>query len=149
MLTSLSQGMRVEKSQIDPNLKIVFFDGVCHLCNGFVDFAIQNETEPRTLVFAPLQGTTAQNYLSLEDRKALSSVLLFKQSQVLHRSDAILAILRDLRFPWPWLATVAEFVPRKFRDLVYDWIAKNRYAWFGQRDLCRLPKPEEKNQLWP
>jgi predicted DCC family thiol-disulfide oxidoreductase YuxK len=139
----------VEKSQIDVKLKIVFFDGICHLCDGFVDFTIQNETSPRQLIFAPLQGTTAQIYLSPEERNSLASVIFYQQGQVLHRSDAVLAILRYLRFPWPLIAGMARLIPRSLRDLIYSWIAKNRYAWFGQRDACRLPGPEEKTQLWP
>ena len=139
----------MEKSQIDPRLKIVFFDGICHLCNGFVDFAIQNGTPGNLLVFAPLQGTTAQKYLSVEEQKALSSVLFFSDGKIHRRSDAILMSLKYLKFPWPLLARLGRLVPAPIRDALYEWVAKNRYKWFGQADSCRIPKPEEKNQLWP
>ena len=141
------------ESQIEPHLKIVFFDGVCHLCNGFVDFAIQNGTvrnsPEKTLVFAPLQGTTAAKYLKPEEQKALSTVLVWSGGKTLQKSTGVIAVLKELRTPWPWIAKLMELIPAKLRDLVYDWVARNRYAWFGQRDSCRLPLPEEKNQLWP
>lgn len=139
----------MEKSQIDSHLKIVFFDGVCHLCNGFVDFAIQNETAPKSLIFAPLQGHTAQKFLSSEQQKSLSTVLFYQDGKILQKSEAILDIAKHLKFPWPVLSAMARVIPAQIRDRIYDWVAKNRYAWFGTRDSCRLPTPEEKNQLWP
>lgn len=139
----------MEQSQIDPHLKIVFFDGVCHLCNGFVDFAIQNGTASNPLKFAPLQGTTAAQYLSDEEQKALSSVLLWKEGQILRHSEAVLQILKYLKFPWPLIAGIARWVPKPVRDRIYHWISRNRYAWFGQKDSCRLPLPHETKQLWP
>jgi predicted DCC family thiol-disulfide oxidoreductase YuxK len=149
MIVSLSQGRPRLKSQIEPRLKIVFFDGVCHLCNGFVDFAIQNGTVENAQVFAPLQGETAKKYLSLEEQNALSSVLVWSEGKVLRKSSAVIAVLRDLRGPWPFLGAVMSLLPEFFRNWVYDIVAQNRYAWFGKRESCRLPKPEERKQLWP
>jgi len=137
------------KSQIEPHHKIVFFDGICHLCNGFVDFAIQNGTAKTSLIFAPLQGSTAQKYLKPEDQKALSSVIFWSNGKTYRQSAAVLEVFKLLKFPWPWIARVLQIIPSRIRDVIYNWVARNRYRWFGQRESCRLPKPEEKSQLWP
>ncbi|MGZ5280187.1 MAG: thiol-disulfide oxidoreductase DCC family protein [Pseudobdellovibrionaceae bacterium] len=137
------------KSQIDPHHKIVFFDGICHLCNGFVNFAIQNGTSKTLLVFAPLQGTTAEQLLSPEDRKALSSVIFLNDGKTFRHSEAVLEIMKFLKFPWPLLAVIFQIIPSDFRNVIYNWVARNRYRWFGQRESCRLPEPQEKSQLWP
>jgi predicted DCC family thiol-disulfide oxidoreductase YuxK len=149
MIVSLSQGRPGLKSQIEPRLKIVFFDGICHLCNGFVDFAIQNGTDRNALVYAPLQGETAKKYLTIDEQNALSSVLVWSEGKTLHKSSAVISILKDLKSPWPFFATLMGTFPESLRNSVYDFVAKNRYSWFGRRDSCRLPKPEEKNKLWP
>jgi predicted DCC family thiol-disulfide oxidoreductase YuxK len=62
---------------------------------------------------------------------------------VYRRSTAVLRIARGLGFPWN-LATVFLIVPRPIRDAVYRWVARNRYRWFGKKDTCRLPSPEER-----
>jgi predicted DCC family thiol-disulfide oxidoreductase YuxK len=137
------------ESQINSLHKIVFFDGICHLCNGFVDFVIQNETAENPLVFAPLQGTTAQQYLSPEDRKTVSSVIFLLEGRIERKSKAVISILKCLRFPWPLVAMLLQLIPSPLRNLVYDWVAKNRYFWFGQRETCRLPLPDEMSKLLP
>jgi len=129
--------------------RIVFFDGICHLCNGFVDFAIQNETPQNRLAFAPLQGETAQEILLPMDRENFASVILYDKGQVYKESTAALRILRMLKGPWKFLGLVGLLVPRFLRDGIYRSIAKNRYRWFGVREFCRLPLPHEKNQLLP
>jgi predicted DCC family thiol-disulfide oxidoreductase YuxK len=128
---------------------IIFFDGVCHLCNGFVDFALQNEKTPGKLIFAPLQGSTAQDYLSQKDRSELSSILLWEEGQIYRESEAVLRIAVQLKAPWNWLAKIARWIPRLIRDSLYHFVARNRYAWFGQSPTCRIPLPEERKQLWP
>lgn len=129
--------------------RVVFFDGICHLCNGFVDFAIQNENPRTKLYFAPLQGETAKATLSSEDQASLQSVIYFENGVIHRESKAILEILRSLRAPWSWIALMGFIIPEGLRNRIYQWVAKNRYAWFGQRQSCRLPLPGEKSQLLP
>jgi predicted DCC family thiol-disulfide oxidoreductase YuxK len=129
--------------------QIVFFDGVCHLCNGFTDFAIQNETPPKKLFFAPLQGSTAQNILPEKDRMEIQSLLYWDGKDLHKESEAVLKVFSQLRFPWNFLAQMAKALPIDFRNSIYRWVARNRYAWFGQRESCRLPLPTEKSQLLP
>lgn len=125
---------------------MVFFDGVCHLCNGFVDWAVRRDRE-RLLTFAPLQGETAERMLNPDQRQGLSTVLLWDEGRILTKSSAVLGITS--RLPgWGWTRALG-FVPRVLRDFIYDLIARNRYRLFGRREHCRLPAPEEREILLP
>ncbi|MBT7191834.1 MAG: thiol-disulfide oxidoreductase DCC family protein [Anaerolineae bacterium] len=121
---------------------IIIFDGVCNLCNWSVQFIIKRD--PNALFkFASLQsefGTAiAQRYgLSPENPE---SVLLLKDGELLNKSSAALAIVVELSGIWK-LLTIFRFVPRKNRDRIYDWVAINRYRWFGKRDECMIPTEE-------
>ena len=123
------------------NQKIVFFDGVCSLCNFAVDFITQRNPQ-RTLKIASLQGETAQKMLDEELRSVLSSLVYFENGKIYTHSDAALRICKDLSFPWN-LFPILLLVPRFLRDFVYKLIARNRYKMFGKRDTCRLPTKEE------
>lgn len=137
----------MEKDQLQ-NQKIVFFDGVCHLCNGFVDQVISSDTKKRQFLFAPLQGMTAELLLKPEDRAKLDSVIYFEAGRVYTKSTAVLKILSQLGGFYK-LFGIARIIPTGLRDIIYSLIAKNRYAWFGERDFCRLPQPEERAYLLP
>ncbi len=126
---------------------VVFFDGICHLCNGFVDAVITRDTA-HAYLFAPLQGSTAEEVLPLKDREDLDSVVYYESGKLYYRSAAILKILTGLGGVYKF-AGLAWIIPGPLRDVLYKLIAKNRYAWFGQRDFCRLPTPEERGYLLP
>lgn len=127
---------------------IVFFDGVCHLCNGFVDALITRDARHRRFRFAPLQGETARQLLSEGDRRSLETIIYFNQGRIFRRSAAILKILTSLGGAYRLLG-LAWIIPPPLRDGLYTWIARNRYNWFGEREFCRLPLPEEKSYLLP
>jgi predicted DCC family thiol-disulfide oxidoreductase YuxK len=127
----------------DPiNNPVILFDGVCNLCNQSVQFVIRHD--PRSnFRFAALQSDFGQSVLRehhLHDEELLSVVLL-TGTRVYERSRAALEIARRLNGLWP-LMYVFVIVPPFIRDLVYDWIARNRYRWFGRRDECMIPTPE-------
>ena len=122
--------------------RIVFFDGVCGLCNRFVDRLLRVGRK-RVLRFAPLQGRTAQERLPAGMADALESVVYLRDGAVIQRSDAALWILIDLG-GWRVMYRGFFIVPRFVRDAVYDWIARNRYRWFHKYETCRLPTPEER-----
>jgi len=125
---------------------VVFFDGVCHLCNGFVDWVVARDPEQRIL-FAPLQGATAEKTLTKDQRQGLSSVLVLSQNEIFEKSSAVLLVFEQLPgYRW---TRVFKLIPPFLRDLVYDWVARNRYAWFGKSETCRLPTPNEKSALLP
>jgi predicted DCC family thiol-disulfide oxidoreductase YuxK len=126
---------------------IIFFDGICHLCNGFVDAVLRKDVQGH-FQFAPLQGETAAKVLTPEERSELASVILLQNGQKFTRSEAVLRILVSLGGVYRLFA-VGYFIPPFVRNAIYTWVAKNRYAWFGQREVCRLPNAEEKDRLLP
>lgn len=121
----------------------MFFDGTCGLCDRSVTFLF--ERDPRhALLFAPLQGETAEGRLPAAKRENLDSIVLWRDGEMLERSTAVLTALALTGGPWKAVAAVALAVPRGVRDAVYDWVAKRRYRLFGRSETCRLPSPEER-----
>ena len=120
----------------------ILFDGVCNLCNGFVQFIIARDPGAH-FRFAALSSPAASDMLR-QARVASplpDSLVLIEDGRAYFRSDAALRIAR--RLPWPWrLAPGLAIVPRFLRDRVYDWVAAHRYRWFGRRDVCMVPTPE-------
>ena len=123
---------------------ILLFDGVCNLCNGAVNLVI--EADPHAYFrLGTLQSAAARPYLRAfgMDPEAISTVVLIENGQLYTRSTAVLRVLRRLEAPWSlfWAFIV---VPRPLRDWLYDRVAASRYDWFGQRDACRTPTPNER-----
>jgi predicted DCC family thiol-disulfide oxidoreductase YuxK len=121
---------------------VIYFDGYCGLCNGFVDFVLARD-RGRRFRFAPLQGPTARARFGDPGDVDPTTILLEDEGTVFERSTAALRIITALGGIWR-LAGLLRLVPRFIRDAVYDWIARNRYGWFGKRDSCRLPSSEER-----
>ncbi|MBX3225991.1 MAG: thiol-disulfide oxidoreductase DCC family protein [Labilithrix sp.] len=133
---------------------VVLFDGVCNLCNAAVQFMIDRDPAER-LRFAPLQSDVGNELLTAamgaEAAKALrdgatgdgdpDSIVLVEDGKAWTHSSAALQIARRMRFPWT-LAVMLYVFPRFLRDVVYRFIARNRYRWFGKSDTCRIPTPE-------
>ena len=126
---------------------IVFFDGVCGLCNGFVD-RLMRWDKRRVLRFATLQGSTAAATLPPAHTQALSTIVYFDGVRMHTRSDAAIRIVLRLGGAWK-LAGVFFVVPRFLRDAAYNLVARNRYQWFGKHASCRLPSPEERGLFLP
>ena len=129
-----------------PDQRIVFFDGLCHLCDGFVDYLVLHDPQHR-LHFAPLQGETARRFLS-EQERTTGSLLFLEHGKVFSHSTAVLRSVSLLGGVFSF-AKILFLVPRFIRDFFYNWVARNRYVWFGERESCRLPTPEEKEFLLP
>lgn len=141
---TLSSNGRATQAAALSNHGILLFDGICNLCNGFVNFVIDHDPQGY-FKFGALQSSEAAPYLrryGLEgEEEALSSVVLIEDGMAFRQSTAALRVLRRLGPPWALLYGFMV-VPRPLRDAVYGWIARNRYAWFGKRDQCRIPTPE-------
>lgn len=120
---------------------LILFDGDCNLCNGAVQFVLRRDARA-SFRFAALASRAAQQALvgAAVGGPLPDSIVLVQRGRVHVKSAAALAIARQLRFPWP-LLTVFWLVPYPLRDLVYDWIARNRYRWFGRRASCLVPTP--------
>ena len=129
------------------NPPIVFFDGVCGLCNSSVDF-IQAEDHRRVFKFAPLQGDTARRMLATDKLADLKSMVYVDEHGQYERSSAILRIGTRLGNIWS-VAWLGFLIPERLRNALYDFIARNRYRWFGQKEACRIPTAEERAYFLP
>jgi len=123
---------------------IIIFDGVCNLCNSAVDFVLKRD-QKKVFIFLPNQVMAGKKILEkygIKDLK-VKSVYLIEDKKIYQKSTAILRILKRLSFPWN-IGYVFIVIPRPIRDFIYNIIAKNRYQWFGKRDVCRVLSDEEK-----
>jgi predicted DCC family thiol-disulfide oxidoreductase YuxK len=121
---------------------LLLFDGVCNLCNAYVQWVLKRDKKG-IFRFAALQSEAGQTVLwakGLSGQK-MDTVILAVGNDIFSRSDVALEIVRRLGFPWS-LLYVFKWVPRPIRDAVYNWVARNRYRWFGRREECMLPRPE-------
>lgn len=134
-------------SQPPSDHPIVFFDGVCGLCNAAVDRLLRWDRRG-VLRFAPLQGSTAERLLPARFTKHLDTLVLLDADGPHQRSEAALRALHHVGGPWR-LLTLLRMVPRPLRDAVYDLIARRRYQWFGRKESCRLPLPHERDRFLP
>jgi len=125
------------------NERIVVFDGVCNFCLRSVRFILEHDVHGR-LRFAPLQSSIGRQLLERNgiDPSDAQTFLLVDGNDVYVRSDAALEIARDLG-TWRWLR-IFRVLPRGLRDRMYAVLAKNRYRWFGRRDACFVPTPEQR-----
>ncbi|GAB2767342.1 putative DCC family thiol-disulfide oxidoreductase YuxK [Hymenobacter luteus] len=124
----------------------ILFDGVCNLCNGFVQFVIEHDAAGR-FRFASLQSGVGQELLrshGLLPQQEPDSVVLLEGGRAYTHSAAALGVLRGLGGLWGVVGTVGQLFPRFLRDAVYRLVARNRYRWFGRQEACWLPTPELK-----
>jgi predicted DCC family thiol-disulfide oxidoreductase YuxK len=127
---------------------IVYFDGVCGLCNRTVDFLVVRDTGHR-LLFTPLQGETAQARLTQQDVASLNTLVISWGDRIFRRSAAVTRVLWQLPGIWKCVAAALWIIPIPLRDWGYRMIARNRYRVFGKKDVCRLPSPEERDCFLP
>lgn len=126
---------------------IVYFDGVCGLCNRSVTWLFERDKR-RKLRFAPLQGSTAKEQLSIPEGASFDTIIFSDQGNIYYRSTAILKIVQRMGGGWKLLYGFIIF-PRPFRDWIYKGVANNRYKWFGKHDSCRLPTEAEAAYFLP
>ena len=122
----------------------ILFDGVCNLCNNAITFVIQRDRKD-VFVYAPLQSTAGEllaKQYSIDTNK-VDSIILIKNKKAFTKSTAALRIAQNLSGLWPALV-VFLIIPPFIRNWVYDYVAKNRYKWFGRKDACMIPTPELK-----
>lgn len=129
---------------------IVVFDGVCNLCNGFVKLLISIDKKA-VFRFLPLQSGKTKHISALKEKcsdpvRDFSTVILLEGDQSSEKSDAVMQISTYL--PWPWRGLqYFRFLPKKIRDAMYDFIARNRYRWFGKKNRCMVPSPDVMNRF--
>ncbi|HLN20127.1 MAG TPA: thiol-disulfide oxidoreductase DCC family protein [Bacteroidales bacterium] len=132
---------------MQPEPDILFFDGVCNLCNGLVKFIIRHDRKG-TVMFSSLQSEAASKFLSRYsfNGKIPDSVIFLSGNRIYLKSSAILQLLKVtgglLR-----LFYIFRIVPRFIRDFVYDFVARNRYRVFGKRNECMIPGPDVRKRF--
>lgn len=127
--------------------KVILFDGVCNLCNGAVLFIIKRDPKAK-FKFAALQSDIGMSLTAEHniDTTKTDSIVLVEAGKVYIKSTAALRVARHLKGGYPLLYGFIIF-PAFFRNWVYDWIAKNRYKWFGKKESCMIPTPELKSRF--
>ena len=126
---------------------VILFDGICNFCNRSVNFIIRRNTH-KDIKFAPLQskaGVALLEHYGLP-KSGLRSFVFIEEGKVYERSGAALRVCRHLNAFWP-LCYGFLIVPPFIRDAVYNWIARNRYRWFGIRTECMVPPPDTKTRF--
>ncbi len=126
---------------------VILFDGVCNLCNGFVQFILPRDRK-NSFLFGSLQSPKVVEMLLPYPYSAdsLSTVVLLENNQLYTKSTAVLRIARQLGGAWPLLYWLIIFPPF-IRDSLYDVIARNRYRFFGRKDACMIPAAEWKSKF--
>ena len=136
-------------SKVPTDKQLILFDGVCNLCNSSVLYVIKRDKKDKFL-FAPLQsdiGKTIINKFQI-DTDDTDSILLYnpKNESLSYKSSAALHVAKQLGFPINILS-VFLIIPTFISNWVYDYIAKNRYKWYGKKDACMIPTPELKSKF--
>nr|MBA2405280.1 DUF393 domain-containing protein [Bdellovibrionales bacterium] len=122
-------------------MKVIFFDGHCGLCNGFVDFMMKIDQQGR-FKFSPLQSEFAKSQLTPADVENLDSVVVLIDGKKYRKAEGVFKALASLGGAWK-TTNALTFIPSKILNFGYDMVAKNRYRIFGKRETCRLPTAQE------
>lgn len=134
-------------SELQNNTSIILFDGICNFCNSSVNKIIKHDTKNK-FKFAPLQSEIGKKLLKEYeiDSTKTDSIILIENNTYFIKSTAILKIAKHLNGLYP-LVYGFIVIPKFIRDSVYDFIAKNRYKWFGKQDSCMVPTKEVKSKF--
>ena len=134
---------------IPKDKQLILFDGVCNLCNSSVLYVIKRDKKNKFL-FAPLQSKIGEDLINLFniDTNKTDSILLYnpESNSLKHKSSAALHIAKYLGIPTNFMI-VFFLVPSFIRNWVYNYVAKNRYKWYGKKAACMIPTPELKSKF--
>ncbi len=137
----------------DPANPILFYDGVCGLCNRLVQFVLKRDARDY-FRFASLQSDFVVRILQrhgLDPRDLDTFYMVTDYGQpderLTARSDAALAVLRQLGGVWGAMALVLRVLPRWLRDWGYGLVARTRYRIFGKYDTCPLPEQKQRHKF--
>lgn len=127
------------------NKKIILFDGVCNLCSNAVQFIIKHDKKD-IFRFVALQsdlGKEICTYIGVDQTKIDSIIMYNPGVAYYYKSDAVIEIAEDLGGLYSLMA-IFKILPEKLRNYIYDYIAANRYKWYGKKESCMIPTPELK-----
>lgn len=131
--------------KIPKDKKIILFDGVCNLCNSAVQLIIKHDKKD-LFRFVALQsdlGVEICKHIGVDQQNTDSIILYEPGIAYYYKSEAALEIASKLGSFYSLLA-LFKFLPNSFSDMIYDWIARNRYKWYGKKESCMIPTPELK-----
>jgi predicted DCC family thiol-disulfide oxidoreductase YuxK len=134
--------------ELEKDKKLILFDGVCNLCNTSVQYVIKHDKK-NSFMFTALQSDIGQQIIkdyNIDTSKTDSILLYTPQTGVVSKSTAALKIAQNLGFPQN-VMSIFFIVPPFIRNGVYDYIAKNRYKWYGKKESCMIPTPELKSKF--
>ncbi|NUY79962.1 thiol-disulfide oxidoreductase DCC family protein [Flavobacterium sp. MAH-1] len=132
-------------SELPKGKKIILFDGVCNLCDSFVQFVIKRDKKDE-FRFVPLQSELGEKILEHIgiDREHIDSMVLYEPGVAyFYKSSAAIEIAKSLGGLMS-LSVSFKLIPNFLRNKIYDYVAKNRYKWYGKKDSCMIPTPELK-----
>jgi predicted DCC family thiol-disulfide oxidoreductase YuxK len=137
------------KLKSNPSMPILLFDGHCNLCNAWVQFIVKRDSAG-TIRFASLQSGAGRRLLEEHkiDENYIESLVFFEEERFSVSSTAALRTLSYLD-SWQKHLIFLTIIPRSLRDLVYRFIARNRYKWFGRREQCMIPTTELSKRFLP
>jgi predicted DCC family thiol-disulfide oxidoreductase YuxK len=133
---------------LPPNKKIILFDGICNLCDSAVQFVIRHDKKD-VFLFVALQSDLGQeilNHIGINP-KNIDSIILYEPGVAYYyKSSAALQIARSLGGFWH-LGTAFRIIPTNISNQLYDYVARNRYKWYGKKESCLLPTTELKSKF--
>lgn len=133
---------------MNSNKKIILFDGICNLCNRSVQFAIKRDKQD-IFRYAALQSETGKKLLlerNIDPIDIDSIILIVPNIAYYTKSTAALEIGKNLK-GMRTISSILLWLPESFRDIVYDFIARNRYKWYGKKESCMVPTTELKGKF--
>ena len=126
---------------------VIVFDGICNFCTGATRFIINHDINS-VYRFVPMQTELGRQIMTQYDYNPddTQTFLLLTAGRILNRTDAALEILKVFSWGWQPLRTL-RLLPRPFRDWFYDVLARNRYRWFGKKEVCMMPTDDQKERF--
>ena len=126
---------------------IIFFDGVCNLCNFWVKFVIKNDPNG-IFYFSSLQSKFTKSFMEQKNIKLdFETIIFFTEEKFLKESDAVVSILFKIGGFNRLLSRIIKLLPPKFRDGLYKFVSRNRYQLFGKREHCMVPNESIKKRF--
>ena len=138
----------MEISDLPKDKKIILFDGICNLCNSSVQYVIKQDTKDvfRFVALESALGQKILRHIGISD-KYIDSIVVYQPGiAYYYKSAALIEITKSLQGIFHY-GLLFKILPISLRDIVYDYIAKNRYRWYGKKESCMIPTPELKTKF--
>lgn len=148
IFTTLSSIPIIRSLKMNNPENIVFFDGICTICNRFVDFCLRHDKKG-VIYYASLQSDFARNFLATRSINVtdISTIYFYTDGKIFDRSTAVIKILKHFGGLYSLFAGFYNLLNKRSRDYLYNLIARNRYRLRGKKDSCRLPTALEQQKF--